>query len=217
MNVLLILLALQQARDVEASDRPVEIRVPVDADARHPAAVVSFPEETLEALVAGWAEGDLSVERRRDNLFLKLLRKAEGDLHVLGGSGVLYRLAIRPAEGAYDGHVRILAPQRKSRGAPEAVELIRSMRLGRRPDEGRVLRSDAALWSTADLAATALLVYDTERYRGFVIRVENRSGIPQHLDPARFVARDLILSGCRENLMAPGGRTLLYLVFGKMP
>ncbi len=217
MNTMLLLLALQQARDVAASDRPVEIRVPVDADARHPAAVVTFPEESLEALVAGWAEADLSVERRRENLFLKLLRKAEGDLHVLGGSGVLYRLSIRPAEGAYDGHVRILAAPRKQLRGPEAVELIRTMRLGRRPDEGRVLRSDAVLWSSADLAATALLVYELDRFRGFVIRVENRSGIPQHLDPARFVGRDLVLSGCRENLLKPGGSTLLYLVFGKTP
>src|SRR5205814_339434 len=122
MSALLFLIVLQDAREVYASDRPIEVRVPVSTESQHRAAVVSFPEESLEALVAGWNEGDLSIERRRENLFIKLLRKAQGDVHVLGASGGLYRLKVVPADDLYDGHVRILAPKEARREIPEAVD-----------------------------------------------------------------------------------------------
>jgi hypothetical protein len=213
-----LLLAWQAAREVVLSDRPIEIRVPVATDAKHPAAVVTFPEEGLETLVAGWAEADLSVERKRENLFLKLLRKAEGDLHVLGASGTLYRLALRPAEGAYDGRVSVRrAPAEDRRGTPEPVELIRAMRLGRRPREGKVLAWETPLWSSAELAATARWIYETDRFRGFVIRVENRSRAAVPLDASRYVGADLVVCGVREAVLEPGASTLLYLVFEKAP
>ena len=122
MTALLVLMALQDTREVYASDRPIEVRVPVSAEAQHRATVMTFPEESLEALVAGWNEGDLSIERRRENLFIKLLRKVQGDVHVLGASGALYRLTLVPAEGAYDGHVRVLAPKEVKRPLPESIE-----------------------------------------------------------------------------------------------
>jgi hypothetical protein len=218
LSALLLLATLvQQSREVRLSDGPVELRVPVDAEAKHPATVVSLPETSLEALVAGWAEHDLSVERRGGNLFLKLLRKAEGDLHVLGASGALYRFSVRAAEEEYDGRVRVLSSEPEAGRPPEAVELIRAMRLGRRPREGRVLGSGTRIWSAESIEATALWVYDLERLRGFVVRVDNRSAEPRHLDAARFVGPDLVLAGCRENLLPPGGSTLLYLVFGRRP
>ncbi len=212
-----LLLLLQEAREVIASDRPVEVRVPVSGEARHRATVVSFPEDSLEALVAGWNEGDLSVERRREKIFIKLLRKAEGDLHVMGGSGTLYRLAIRASEGAYDGHVRIVAPRTRERAAPESVELIRAMRLGRRPAEGTVLRSDAPVHASPELSARTAFVYETDAHRGYVVRVENVSDRTQRLDPSRFIGRGLVLAGAREMLLEPGAKTLLYLVFWKAP
>lgn len=216
--MILLLLLLQDAREVPASDRPVELRVPVATDARHRATVVTFPEDSLEALVAGWAEADLSVERRREKLFIKLLRKAEGDLHVMGGSGALYRLAIRASEGAYDGHVRIVAARPPARApSPEPIELIRAMRLGRRPPDARVLRADAPAFSSAELSARTAYVYDTDAFRGFVLRVENVSGRAQRLDPSRLVGKGLVLAGSREMLLEPGARTLLYLVIAKAP
>ena len=212
-----LLLLAQQSRELIHSDRPIEVRVPVSTEKEHRASVVTFPEESLEALVAGWNEGDLSVERRRENLFLKLLRKSEGDLHVLGASGTLYRLTLKPSEGDYDGHVRILAPREKKKGAPEAVELIRLMRLGRRPPDGAVLKSSEILYSSPSIAARLAYVYESGAYRGFVARVENVSGETQRLDPSRFVGAGLVLVGAREMLLKPGEKTLLYLVFGKAP
>ena len=215
--IALLLLLAQDAREVIASDRPVEVRVPVSTEKEHRSTVVTFPEESLEALVAGWNEADLSVERRRENLFIKLLRKTEGDLHVLGASGTLYRLTVRPAEGAWDGRVKILAPREKPRGAPEAVELIRLMRLGRRPAEGAVLQGSGSLYRSAAIAAELAYVYESNSYRGFVVRVENVSTGPQRLDPSRFVGKDLVLAGSREMILPPAGKTLLYLVFAKSP
>lgn len=210
-------LLLQDARDVLPSDRPIELRVPVSTDTEHRATVVTFPEESLEALVAGWNEGDLSIERRRENLFLKLLRKSQGDLQVLGASGTLYRFSIVATDGAYDGHVRLLPPKEQKRQVPESVELLRAMRLGRRPPEGAVLRADQPLTVAPGLAAKVAYVYESTTYRGFVVRIENTAGFAQRLDPSRFQSKDLVLAGAREMLLPAGERTLLYLVFWKMP
>ena len=217
MNALLLLLALQDARDVYASDRPIEVRVPVSTETQHLASVVTFPEEALEALVAGWNENDLSIERRRENLFIKLLRKAKGDLHVMGSSGALYRLTLVPADGAYDGHVRILPVKEQKRTIPEPVELIRAMRLGRRPTEGTVLRSEQALHSSPEFSARLAYVYDSTAYRGYVVRVQNVSAAPQRLDPSRFLSKQLVLAGAKDMALPPGQETLLYLVFWKSP
>lgn len=217
MIPLLLAFALQDAREVHASDRPIEVRVPVSTETQHRATVVTFPEESLEALVAGWNEADLSIERRRENLFIKLLRKVQGDVHVLGASGTLYRLTIVPAEGAYDGHVRILAPRNQDRSVPESIELIRAMRLGRRPLEGTVLKADQPVHATPELSARLAYVYETTAYRGYVVRVENTGASSRRLDPSRFVSKDLVLAGARELLLAPGEKTLLYLVFWKAP
>ncbi len=212
-----VALLAQEARDVLLGDGPVEIRVPVSADAKHPASVVTFPEDSLEALVAGWNDADLSVERRREHLFLKLLRRAEGDLHVLGGSGRLYRLALRPADGAYDGRVRLVPPAGKALRESAPLELIRAMRLGRRPDNATVLRAEGLLYAGPDVAARASFVYDADAFRGYVLRVENVSASPIRLDPSRFAGKRLVLAGARDLLLEPGAKTLVYLVFGKAP
>jgi hypothetical protein len=62
----------------------------------------------------------------------------------------------RPADGAYDGHVRILAPKETKRSAPESLELIRAMRLGRRPADGTVLRPISGLHVSRDVGAAGL-------------------------------------------------------------
>jgi hypothetical protein len=217
MMPLMLLLLSQESRDVFMSDRPVEIRVPISSEAQHRATVVSFPEESLEALVAGWNEGDLSIECRRENLFIKLLRKAQGDVHVVGASGALYRLRIVPAEDSYDGRVRILPARNPKRDVPEAVDLLRAMRLGRKPVQGSVLRSDQPLMMSAEWTTRVVYVYESAAYRGFVARLENISPVPLRIDPSRFLAKDLVMVGSREMLLSPGEKTLLYLVFWKAP
>lgn len=218
MSLLLALLLFQEGRAVPFNGQAVEVRVPVSSDAQHRATVVTFPEPSLESMVAGWSEGDLSIERRRENLFIKLLRRAEGDVHVLGSSGTLYRLRIRPAEGAYDGWVRIEAPpSAKAIPSPEPIELLRAMRLGRKPADGAVLKASGEVYRSAEISVRLAYVYETPVFRGYVARVENISGAPRRLDPSRFLARGLILVGARGMVLEPGEGTLLYFVFGKRP
>lgn len=215
MNALFLLLLSQDLREVLASDRPIEVRVPISTEAQHRATVVTFPEESLEAMVAGWNEGDLSIERRRENLFIKLLRKAQGDIHVMGSSGTLYRLSIVAADGTYDGQVRIRVPKEDKHPVPDSVELLRAMRLGRKPADGVVFKADHVLFSCPEVTSRLAYIYETAAYRGFVVQVENVSASPQRLDPSRFVAKELLLVGTREMVIPPGQKTLMYIVFWK--
>lgn len=215
--ILLLLLMLQETREVRFSDAPIVLRVPVSTPEEHRATVVTFPETSLEALVAGWKEEDLSVERRDENLFIKLLRATRGDLHVLGRSGTLYRLSVRPAEGAYDGRVRIRLLREKGWRVPEPIELIRAMRRGRRPGGMAVLRADQKLPLGPGLDARTRWVYDAGAYRGYVVAVTNVSPESKRLDASRFMAEQLVLVGAREWVLEPGAQTALYLVFGTQP
>ncbi len=217
MTAIVLALILQETREILHSDRPVEVRVAVSDERKNRATVVTFPEASLEALVAGWNESDLSLERQRGSLFIKLLRPAEGDLHVLGASGRLYRLAIRPAEDAYDGRVKIRLPETVEHREPHPIGLLRAMRLGRRFREGHVLRSDAPVFRSDRIDASLVTIYETPSFRGYVVRVESNAQESVRLDPSRFVGRGLLLAGAREMLLKPGDTTRLYLVFRKEP
>lgn len=201
-------------REVIYTDRTVEIAVPVAGEAKHVSTVVSFPEDSLEALVAGWNEEDLSVERRRDRLFLKLLRRAEGDLHVVGSSGTLYRLYLRPADGAADGHVRIVRPS-APRSLPNAFDLIRAMRTSQIPEGVTARRASTELARSDRFVLTTRTVYDTPSYRGYVVLLENVGSETVRIDPSRFSGEGLDLIGAREMVVEPKRSTLVYLVYGK--
>lgn len=214
MIALLAFLQEARTREVAFTDRPIEILVSVAGDARHVSTVVSFPEESLEALVAGWNEEDLSLERRRDRLFVKLLRRAEGDLHVLGASGTLYRLYVRPAERVFDGHVRVTRPAKEA-SRPGAVDLLRAMRTARPPEGTAVRRCSGVVHRGARATLTARYVYDTDFHRGYVLELENTAAEAMRVDLSRFSGEGLELVGARSLVVEAGGRTQVYLVFQK--
>jgi hypothetical protein len=216
--LLIVLLAapLQEGRAREVvhdERRAVEIRLLVADANRHAACVIAFPEDSIEAIVASWNEGDLSLERRRENLFVKLLRKAEGDLHVIGASGTLYRLYLKPVEADADARVRIVKPAEAKRAKVASLELVRAMRRGTAPEWAAVRACDVNVGTAMGCEFTARLVYDATHYSGFVIEAANRTKAPVHLDPSKFVAKDLVLIGARETLIEAGGTTLVYAVF----
>lgn len=215
MILTLVLMAVQDARDVPQTERSVEILVPVAGESKHVGTVVSFPEDSVEAIVAGWNEEDLSLERRRDRIFLKLLRRAEGDLHVLGSSGTLYRLYVRAADGVYDGHVRILRPEKKSTPGSTAVDLVRAMRNGRAMDGATVRKASGVLHQTAQSRLIPRYVYDTDLHRGYVVALENLGAVPLRVDPSKFSGEGLELVGAREMVVEPKNATLLYFVYRK--
>lgn len=214
--VLASLLVCQEGRvrEVPFSERTVEIRVPVSTDARHVSTVVSFPEDSLEALVAGWNEEDLSLERRRDRLFVKLLRKAEGDLHVVGASGTLYRLYIRPADEDYDAHVRIVRPTAE-RSRLTSIDLIRAMRISQVPEGVTARSGSGVVYRSPEMVLSARYVYDADFHRGYVLALDNGTASPLLLDLSRFSGDGLDLVGARDLRVEPQGSTLLYFVFWK--
>lgn len=195
--------------------RSIEIRPALSDETRHRTCVVSFPEESIETLVVAWNDGDLSLERKRGHLFIKLLRPAEGDLHVLGAGGTLYRLRLKPAEGsAADEQVRIVLPSALAARTPDAIALVRAMRLSRPPESANVRRLPYEILSRiGSVEARGRWAYETTHHTGHVVELLNTGSEPFHVDPRRFSGPDLLLVGVREPVLPPGGRTQLYFVF----
>lgn len=217
MRTFLLLAALLlQDRTVQFEEgHAIEVRPAVASADRHATCVVSFPEESIEALVAAWNEADLSIEQRRNLLFLKLLRPASGDLHVLGASGSLYRLSISPG---MDTAVRVRKPAPRQAEAPPALEFVRSLRLGRLPPDARARRGDdAVLFRLGGAELRCRLVVESTAYRGFILEVRNSGESPARIDPSKLRGADLVVIGARDHVVPPGGRTVLYLVFARTP
>lgn len=209
---------LQQGRSREVrfeEGAAIEIRPAVSAPDRHATCVVAFPEDSLDSIVAAWNESDLSLEKRGNLLFLKLLRAVEGDLHVVGGSGTLYRLAIRPGD---DGSVRIVRTDRRSTRPAPSLEFVRAMRLGRVPSDATVRRGAPGVlfrWGAAE--ASCRYVYESVDYLGYVLEIRNGGEEAMRLDPSRLRSPELVLAGAREMSVPAKGSTLLYLIFARKP
>ena len=210
---------------------PIRVRVPVASASHQLMTTVAFPEETIEAAITGWGESDITAVQKRGLLFLRLAKKSEGQLNVLGGSGTHYLLYLTgvddPASGAYDTYVRIRRdavraadplPRPKEKRPTGSLELLQAMRLGLRPEGGKILRANRELaYESQAIEIRLLYVYDTGSYSGHVYEVTNRTGVRQAVDASRFRAKEsrLILSGLRENLLEPKAATRLYSVFWK--
>lgn len=212
-----------RAREIPFSEgMTIPIQAPISKEGEHRTVVVLFPEESIETVVAAWDENDLSLERKREKLFLKLLRPAEGYLDVLGGSGSHYRLYIKPAQEDHADSVlvvkRAFGKEGLRRGTPASLELMRSMRLGRAPEGGgvkKVEKVQPVMLKGQAFEFQLRYVYDTAFYRGIVMVVRNNSERVWRLDPSRYTAEGLVLVGAKEMVLAPGKSTSLYLVFWK--
>ena len=191
----------------------IAVRPTVATGDRHSSCVVSFPEESIQGLVAAWSEADLSMERRGNLLFLKLLRPVEGDLHVIGASGTLYRLAVSPGT---DTSVRILRPEPAVRRGVPALDLIRAMRLGRPPLDVQVRHgSDGVISRIASLEIRCRWVFESPEYVGFVLEARNGAAQAQRLDVSRLRAKHLVVAAAKDAVVPADGSTHLYLVFAR--
>lgn len=199
------------------------IRVFVSTPNRNLLTAVTFPD-LIQNVVSSWNDRDLSVEVQGSKLFLKLLSKVEGHLDVVTAGGMHLRLYIRPAEGGqeYDGHLVLKAVPEKtgsevSQKLPDALELVRAMRLGVVPPGASIKRGgDAAVLATPEVEGKVAFVYETTSYRGYVVRLTNRSAkAAYHLDITRFACPRLVLAGAKSLVVAPEKSTLLYLVLWK--
>lgn len=217
MRVLILtaVLLTQDRHVVLENGGAIDVRPAVATADRHATCVVAFPEESIEALVAAWNEADLSIEQKKNLLFLKLLRPAAGDLHVIGASGTLYRLSIAPGT---DSSVRITRPGSKSPETPPALEFVRSLRLGRLPPDARARRGgDAVLFRLGEIEMRCKFVVDAPAYIGCVLDVRNPGDSPCRIDPSRLRGPSLVLAGARDYVVPAKSSTLLYLVFARKP
>ena len=213
---------------------PIRVRVPIATEAHEVMSAVSFPETGIQAAVTGWGQNTLTAIQKGNFLFLRLSRKSEGQLNVLGESGTHYLLYLEPAQPqdprAYDAFVKIIRPNGEGpkttpksrdvnpdRGKPRgALELIRAMRLGEPREDARILRAKGELlYSGQDLELRLLFLYEESSYLGRIYEVRNLSGRRLALDASRFRPAEgtLILSALRENVIPPGGVSRLYTVF----
>lgn len=212
---------------------PIQIRVPVASDTHEVMSAVAFPESGIQAAITGWGQSTLTAIQKGSFLFLRLSRKSEGQLSVLGESGthyLLYLEAVDPKDpGAYDSYVKVVRPSilaakptpvargSADRGKPRgALELVRAMRLGESREGARILRAKGeTLFSGYDIELRLLFVYEESSYVGRIYEVRNLSGRKLALDASRFRPQEgiLILSALRENLIPPGGVSRLYTVF----
>ncbi|MHC4606111.1 MAG: hypothetical protein ACYTAF_04170 [Planctomycetota bacterium] len=206
-----------RTRCVTADGDRIDIVLPVAGGTKSVTAVVSLPEDGIDSIVVSWDEKDLSLERHRGNLFLKLLRASEGDVHVVGASGRLYRLFVRAARAGedHDTHVRIEIPKTVPRKRTPAVELVRAMRLGRVPPDVTVRSSKQILLRNDRVTIVLRHVYDSPRYAGAVVTLKNRTSGTYRVDPSRFSSEGLVLIGSQSMVVGPGATTKLYLVFWK--
>lgn len=196
---------------------------------------VTFPEKSLKSIVAAWPESSVSLEHSGGNLFVKLLQEREGNVDVVGASGGLYRLYVKPTTaGPYDETLEIavaaketsldgeMQPRPISAGARSAaLDLIVAMRRGEVPDGALVSAGpDHAVSASSHRAAEMFirLVYELDGFVGYVVELRNRSESEVSLDLSRYQQSDgllLLLIGAREMSVPPGGATLLYLVFSE--
>src|SRR5687767_10810709 len=76
----------------------IRLRVPLATETHELMSAVSFPETTIRSAVTGWGESTLTSVQKGNYLFLRLSRRAEGQLNVIGESGTHYLLYLQAVE-----------------------------------------------------------------------------------------------------------------------
>jgi hypothetical protein len=92
------------------------------------------------------------------------------------------------------------------------------MRLGLRPENGRILRAGRELaYESPTLEVRLLYVYDAQSYRGLIFEVRNPTSVRQSVDVSRFRGQgtSLVLTALRENVLEPKAETQLYALVWK--
>jgi hypothetical protein len=210
----------------------IPVRVPVATPMREFMTTLAFPEDSIETAITGWGEGDITAVQKRGLLFLKLARKTEGLLGVIGGSGTHYLLYLKgienPEPDAFDAYVKIrkkdearpsdALPKRQHPRPSGALEVLQSMRMGLHPEGFKILRARRELaYESRTLEVRLLYVFDGQSYCGLVYELKNTSLERQSVDASRLRGKGtgLILTALRENVLEPQATTRLYAVTWK--
>src|SRR5687767_11083901 len=65
----------------------IRLRVPLATETHEVMCAVAFPESAIRSAVTGWGENTLTSVQKGNFLFLRLSKRAEGQLNVIGESG----------------------------------------------------------------------------------------------------------------------------------
>lgn len=216
--------SLAKTRTVETrAGETVSVRVRISGANQNLLTAVTFPD-LVQNVVSSWNDRDLSVEYQGAKLFLKLFTKSEGHLDVATAGGTHVRLYIKPTVPGqeYDGHIVLKTVETKATAEaaaklPDALELVKAMRLGLVPPGSSVRRGgDAPVSLSADVEGKLAFVYETTAYRGYVIRLANNSAKAAYqLDVSQFSSGRLVLIGAKSLVIPPKQSTLVYLVLWK--
>lgn len=210
----------------------IPVRIPVASPAREFMTTIAFPEESIETAITGWGDGEITAVQKRGLLFLRLTKKSEGQLNVIGGSGTHYLLYLKgvenPAPDAYDAYLKIKRkneskaadhlPKRQNHRPSGALELIQTMRLGLHPENVKILRAKRELvYESPSLEIRLVYVYDAQSYRGLIYEVINTSAERQSVDASRIRGKGtaLVLTSLKDNVLLPKATTRLYAVTWK--
>ena len=99
-----------------------------------------------------------------------------------------------------------------------SLELIRAMRLGKKPEGAKCLRARGEeAYRSARVSLSLLYVYKYASYVGRTYKVTNLTDKRQPIDASRYRGKGdvLLLSGLKKNVLDPGESTRLYVVFWK--
>ena len=211
----------------------IMIRVPVAEPGKELMTTIAFPEERIDTAITGWAEGSITATAKKGLLFVRLPSPGEGHLNVIGGSGTHYLIYLKGVEprvpSSFDPYVKIMRQDEQPATKTEKVrmkyarpigslELIRAMRLGKKPEGARILRARGEVaYKSGRVSISLRYVYKHDSYVGRIFEITNLTDKRQPLDATRFRGKGdiLLLSALRENVLEPGGTTRLYVVFWK--
>jgi hypothetical protein len=214
------------AREPLYDGNPIVVSVPVSRNGSALVTVVQIPEESIKTILVHLDNEELSLEQNGSKIFIKLLKRCEGFLDVLGESDTLYRLLLKPMTGGiYDSTVKIQAaaisnkapnPKRveaKPRSTPEALKVLRAMRLSEGLASADIAAFDALLFRDEVVEARTLYIYETPTLVGYICRLSNRSDETLRVDLTRFAGSGLVASATREFIVKAKGETILYFVY----
>lgn len=199
----------------DAVDLPMEVSTPE----RSFQSVIELPDEaSIAHLVTGFAAEDVSLEIKEHRLFAKLLRAVEGSLDIIGGSGRLYRIRIRPAAKGLS-HLRLPGTPGAKRSEerselPAPLQLIRSLRVGTAPEGAITARADAPVFEGSGMTIRLEWIVRWQGLVGLVCEVRNVGRRPLTLDPSRVRGEGLRVVGLQRWKLPAGETTRLFLVFG---
>lgn len=199
----------------------VTLRLRVYQEGQSYPTAILLPEE-IANLIHGWDPKYLSLDNQGRLLSLALLGKAEGYIDVVTAQGKHLRLLLVPVAEQHDSTVTVVLgdmpaePDKAGRksGASGALELIRAMRLGEIPADATVRSGEnRILLRMPAVEVTSHYVYETGRYRGYVLGLANLSSKEAfHVDVSRFMGERLVLVGAKDVVIPPGQATRLFIV-----